>query len=542
MHSTPEARAGRSGLWIGLVVFAVLVALTFWLQVRNNAFGAELGDDDASHYISGLLIRDYLLSGFQQSPIAYLTNYHAHYPLIGIGHWGPAYYLVEGLWMLAFPPTIQAAIGLSTVFTVATAGVIYLYGVRKLQLGPILAGGAAALFVLVPLVQSGSSTIMLDVPVAFLTICAAYAYAEYLETESPWASGAFGLLAAAAILTKGNGALLALTPPLAVLATGRWDLLRRWSFWLPAGIVVVLTGPWYLVTYGQVSAGFRYAWGPAYSWVATVENTRVLVRDVALPVLLLALLGVVAAVRQRTEPRRTAALMLIVLLASVWIFQTIVPAAIQDRYLAPLIPPLVLLAALGGDVLVSRWSGPARAGASAVVIAVLLAAALPAALAVEPRPTLGIRRMASLVWAEKPPANPVVLISAKARFEASAIAELAQADPHRPSLFAVRGSRLLGGGGYNRTDYVPKFATTGEVAGEIEQMRVPLVLYQDDPGGWRHVAQVEQVRETAKPSWRLLGRAGTPASPISLYALPDGLGAPADFDAWVAVARPRQLQ
>jgi 4-amino-4-deoxy-L-arabinose transferase-like glycosyltransferase len=542
MHPTPEARGGRSGFWLGLLVLALLTALTLYLQIRNNAFGAELGDDEASHYISGLLIRDYLLSGLPQSPIAYLANYHAHYPLIGIGHWGPAYYLVEGLWMLVLPPTIQAAIGLSTVFTVATAAVIYVYGVRKLQLGPILAAGAAALFVITPLVQSGSSTIMLDVPVAFLTICAAYAYTQYLETESPWASAAFGLFAVAAILTKGNGALLALTPPLAVLATRRWDLLRRWSFWLPAGIVVVLAGPWYLVTYGQVSAGFRYAWGTAYSWVATVENTKILIRDLSAPVLILAVLGVVAAVRERAAPVRTAALMLIVLTASVWIFQTIVPAAIQDRYLAPLIPPVVLLAALGGRFLVARWSGPARVGASAVVAAVLLVATLPAALAIEPRPTLGIRRMAQLVWAEKPPANPVVLISAKASLEAAAIAELAQVDPRRPSLFAVRGSRLLGGGGYNRTDYVPKYATTGEVAGEIEQMRVPLVLYQDDPGGWRHVAQVEQVREAARPSWRLLGRAGTAASPISLYALPDAVSAPADFDAWVAMTRPRQLQ
>lgn len=523
-------------------MLVLLTALTLYLQLRNNAFGAELPDDEASHYISGLLIRDYLLSGFQQSPIAYLTNYHAHYPLVGIGHWGPGYYLAEAAWFLVFPPTIQSAILLSTAITVATAGVIYLFAVRKLQLNPVLAAGAGALFVLTPLVQSGSSTIMLDVPIAFLTICAAYAYTTYLESESPWAAAAFGLIAATAILTKGNGALLALTPPLAVLATGRWVLLRRWSFWLPAAIVLVLAGPWTLFTYGQVAAGFRYAWGVTYSTVATIENTNILLRNVAAPVLILAVLGVVAAVRDRGSPRRLAARMLIATLASVWIFQTLVPAAIQDRYLAPLIPPVVLLAALGADLLTSRWTGRARLGASALAAAVLLIAALPVALSMTPRPSLGIRELAALVWAEKPPANPVVLISAKSSSEAAAIAELAGADPHRPSLFAVRGSRLLGGGGYNRTDYVAKFASSGEVAGQIERMRVPLVLYQDDPGGWKHVAQVEQVREAAHPGWRLLGRAGTNASSISLYALPEAADASADLDAWVAMTRPRQLQ
>ena len=47
----------------------MLTALSLWggfflvtmiLQIRNSSFSAELANDDASHYISSLMIRDYL--------------------------------------------------------------------------------------------------------------------------------------------------------------------------------------------------------------------------------------------------------------------------------------------------------------------------------------------------------------------------------------------------------------------------------------------------------------------------------------------------
>lgn len=45
-------------------------------------------------------------------------------------------------------------------------------------------------------------------------------------------------------------------------------------------------------------------------------------------------------------------------------------------------------------------------------------------------------------------------------------------DRSGPSLFAVRGSRLLGGGGYNNRDYLPRFATPAEVALEIDRYAI----------------------------------------------------------------------
>src|SRR5690606_26597094 len=68
-----------------------------------------------------------------------------------------------------------------------------------------------------------------------------------LEEPGPVPALLFGLAASAALLTKGLGGSLAVVPMLATAACGRWTLLRRWDFWMPAGVVALLAGPWYLL-------------------------------------------------------------------------------------------------------------------------------------------------------------------------------------------------------------------------------------------------------------------------------------------------------
>src|ERR1019366_1156413 len=67
-------------------VAILLLALVIVLQIRSNAYVAEFGIDEAAHYVSGLMVHDYLRDGMG-SPVAFLRNFHSHYPLVGIGHW-----------------------------------------------------------------------------------------------------------------------------------------------------------------------------------------------------------------------------------------------------------------------------------------------------------------------------------------------------------------------------------------------------------------------------------------------------------------------
>jgi hypothetical protein len=52
------------------------------------------------NYVTGLMGYDYVRSGVSQHPVAYAYNYYLHLPMIGIGHWPPAFYVAETLWML----------------------------------------------------------------------------------------------------------------------------------------------------------------------------------------------------------------------------------------------------------------------------------------------------------------------------------------------------------------------------------------------------------------------------------------------------------
>ncbi|WP_428489946.1 hypothetical protein [Rhodopila sp.] len=116
--SKPMWRVARVAIAAGL-----LLVLTVILQNHAGAFDAEFSNDDSSHVVSGLLLHDYLTrgllaSGGPASPIGFLTSFHSHYPLVGIGHWGPLYYAVEAGWMLAFGTTRSALLLLSAVVTV----------------------------------------------------------------------------------------------------------------------------------------------------------------------------------------------------------------------------------------------------------------------------------------------------------------------------------------------------------------------------------------------------------------------------------------
>ncbi len=530
--------ARRPSIFTSILPPLLLAALVVATQLRSGCFSAEFGDDESSHYISGLMIHDYLASGLHQGPLAYLKWYHSHYPLIGIGHWGPAFYGVEALWMTLFSPCRLSVLLLSAVLTTATAVLIRHYGTVHLKLSRTASFFAAAAFAVCSITQSGSSAVMLDIPVALCCLAALIAYNTYLATERWRFSLLFGAIAAVAMLIKGNGMLLALLPPLSILLNRRWHLLKRLSFWAPGLLAGLVVGPWYLVTFQSVAAGFRYRWGLDYSATAIAENAAILVQAVGPVVLILAVIGLAAGLR-RTVAAPVGVNGALALLLAVWLFQSTVPAAIQDRYLAPLLPPLFLLAALGGQTMAQRLK---RRAAEALIFSFTALSLLPSALAGDGKPRSGLRDLAKIVWLARTEENPVVLIAMRESNESAAIAELAMADPARPSLFAVRGSRLLGGGGYNRADYEARFSNIGQVGSAIGSANVPLVLLQADPDGWTHVAQVEETRLLAREPWRLLGSVPGDGQPIYLYALPPAAGKAADIAQWLIVTGPRALQ
>jgi hypothetical protein len=530
------AASTRAPTVIEFGVVALLAGLlAVALQIRLGAYHTEFGYDECSHYVSGLFLHDYFTKGLTTSPLKYLRDYASAYPLIGIGHWGPFWYVIEAFWMfLAGASRISVL-----VFSALTTGVIaaLIYRAALKPLGVVLAVFCALAFVSSPIAQVSSAAIMLDGAITLLSLLAALAWFRYTRTLRWSYSIAFGLLAAFGLLTKGNAGCLALIPPLFLLLERNWEIMKRTSFWAPVAIVLAIAGPWSVATYHLVAQGFRFGWGWPYSSVAVAENARILVTAYGPLLLLLAPLGTIPLFKAKKDSVRDLSMISFALLVAVLVFQCVVPAAIQDRYLEPALPPLLLLAAIGIHQIAPR---PAIALALAGIV---ILAALPWTMHAEVKRQFDLTDAVSQIWQHRIVDNPSVLVVAEGGGEGAAVAEIAMLDKARPSLFAVRGSRLLGGGGYNSQEYQPRFKTPQQVLAAIDEYAIPLVLVRHEQGrdDWAHIAQVEEARRLEPQRWQVLYRKTTPTSSVTLYRLAGNDKKPLDVAKLKALTGPRSL-
>ena len=88
---------------------AVVRLLTFFslavlLQMGSGAFSSGFSGypDEPSHYVTAVMVHDYITSGFPAPPMTYAEQYYQHYPKVAIGHWPPLFYLVQAGWILLF--------------------------------------------------------------------------------------------------------------------------------------------------------------------------------------------------------------------------------------------------------------------------------------------------------------------------------------------------------------------------------------------------------------------------------------------------------
>lgn len=221
--------------------FAFFLLLAAGLQIAGNAYRADLsGFDETAHYVTGLMLRSYALSGNWFEPVKYAQTYYASYPRVALGHWPPVFYLIEALWTILFSPARTSVMLLMACLSAAGATALYWWFRR--EIGTIAAFTAAALVVTFPTVQEATASVMLELPLLLGSLLALLFYTRYLETERLRYSLLFGAAATAAILTKANGFALALVP-LAVLFAGKLYLVRRLSFWAPVAPILCFVCP-----------------------------------------------------------------------------------------------------------------------------------------------------------------------------------------------------------------------------------------------------------------------------------------------------------
>jgi len=436
------------------IIFGVIALLVAW--ITGGLSPSLIGPDEGGHYVNALFLGDWIRAGLP-APMAFAQDYYAHFPRLTIGHWPPGWYMLQAPLFAMFRPDPLGALLLAAFVAGLPAGaVVWVFdriGQRRLGLALGLA------YVLLPLVVDGGRYLLLDQPVALVVACGAIAWAKASDDPRWWRFLLFAAFAAAAPLVKGNGALIALVPAIDIALTGRWRLLKRPALWVAALATLAVVAPWYWISFKISAGGFNYAPGLEYAGLAISANWWAILGNVGIGGVALALIGAASAFGAlRPEESRIARLAIAVVAATL-LFQSIVPAALEPRYITPLLPWLVALAGFG--LMALARAGKVQRYAGVAVGALALAPALLALWTLPPKPDVGAPALARQMARE----GGLWLVDGRAGGEGAIIAAAAHADNGARRIWVSRASQWLStsdfmGNGYTLTATNPAAART----------------------------------------------------------------------------------
>jgi len=341
--------------------------LLFWLiaillQLSAGAYHTELAGypDEPSHYVTGLMIRDYIVSGFPTSPIAFAKEYYSHYPKVAFGHWPPFFHTLEALWMMFFTESRTSILALMALFTALSATILTLWFAKLFgHISLILVG---LIWVSLPAIQEETSMVMLEMLFAAVTLLAVAALDRYLVKPSGDNALRLGLLTLLSIMTKGNGWLMVPAIFVALVVAGKFRLVFDRSMWVVAGITAIAI-PEQLLTARSVVAALPEQIGIGYFMQSLFGFTLMAWQIVGPAVCLLVLLGLTAELVLpilHRRPINPAAATMTGLLCRFVLLHCIVPAGVEPRKLIVALPAILYFALSGA----TRALAMARLGAS----------------------------------------------------------------------------------------------------------------------------------------------------------------------------------
>jgi hypothetical protein len=524
--------AGRSGFVPTLLALALFWAVAVGLQWRAHSFTAEFGDhhDEPAHYVTGLMVRDYAASLASDPPMEYAQNYYLHYPKVAFGHWPPVFYVAQAAWTLPFGVSRTSVMLFLALLSAILAAAVYRVVARDHGIPAALAAGA--LLLTLPLIQEYGRVMMSDLLHGLLFFLAALAMGHYFRRPDWKSSVLFGLFAASAILNKGTGAALALLPVFCLVFTLRFGLLKKFSFWLSALVVVAVAGPWYafapnamhqsavpltyVVAGPEFSPRFRADWIPLVGVVLIPPAALGIVVRVIVPLI-------------RRQPVDGIWAATAALLVSVLGFRSITPLMADARHALPVVPAVLAFAATGTAWLLSRLP---RAWATPMVVLTVFLLMLGNVRGASVKEPAGFSEAAEDLVAEESLRDSVVLVSSDAIGEGMFIAEVAMRE-NRPGHIVLRASKVLSTSGWMGEGYTSFFDTPDQLMEYLDGIPVGvLVLEEDAARDQAHHRLLREVVRTHADQWERIGafegRGGPPSDEtgISLYRLVGHEGRP----------------
>ena len=480
---SPGRRSPR--LRVGIVLQgAIYFALVVGLQYFGGAFRDDFGgaSDEPSHYVTGLMVRNYFAAGLPRGAIQFAEDFYIHYPKMAMGHWPPAAYVLFGVWMLIFGAGRTSVLLLLALLNAACACLLF-WAARRV-LSPVAAHSISIALLLLPVVQSHADMVMLEVPLMLFTFLAVLAFDRWLARDT-WANaGWFGLLAGVTILIKGNGWALLLVPAIAMLLLRDVRRLISPRMFLAAAIVATACVPFTLWSMHMVRDGWdSESWNWQFTVKAVPQISRFMIETVGivLALCLLAGLWVKVIVPFRNKRLEGFWAVMAAYVVSVWAFHVMVPTSLEPRKVLMAAPALLLFAGAGLD-----WTAgalPSRLGLRKRQILVAATVSLGFFLMTFEVPRgycPGFVRAVQFLL-QKPELKDVgFFVSSNTDGEGRFIAELASREIW-PRHILIRSSKALVKTNWLMSQYHLRCSTPAEVSDLLNHIGVAIVVLHNEP-------------------------------------------------------------
>jgi hypothetical protein len=501
------------------ILAITLATLGLVLQISVAAYTNDYGPDEASHYVTSLLIHDYLGASNLFEPWSFAQEFFLHYPKIGLGHWPPAMYGIVGLWMIAFGDTRLSALIL--ILCLATSFAIVIYAISKKMMGRLPAIFCSLIFVLLPLTQEATARVMPEHFVNLLIFLSALQFANFLKTGRTKDSLIFGLICSIAILTRGSAWALGLLPIVSIVLTGTFYNLKKFSFWASSIPVILLAVPWYYSTRNMSEGSWLGASGGNPFWIEALNSFTVNIYEaLGASLLIPAFWGVWIKIvhpylKKQVQPEWAV---LAALAISIFILHCLIPVGLEPRYMLALMPSIIIFAAAGivsvsnytHHIVIGRYYSSrmiSQTSLNSLLFGLLFVGflvfnfSLPTQVHAQ-----GFDQAAASLIKSLNGRPATYLIISDARGEGSMVASIASGEK-RLSSFVLRGSKILVREDWFGRGSVDLFDTPNNLKDILAQIPVDFVLFDKSISSSerrKYHARIEQIIGVENSGWRLM--------------------------------------
>jgi len=496
------------------LVGIMLCLAALLLQWFSGSWFSEYSSyaDEPAHYVTSMLVYEYIKSDEYFNPLGFAKNYYTHYPKVSIGHWPPVFYALLGMWFVIFGTAKISAMSFIAIVAATTSLVIY--HIAKTKLGTCAAVFSSLLFLMLPFVQQATNAVMLGHVVSLFTLLCVVFLAKFLTTKKIIHGLLFSLFASLAVLTRGSAWAIGLMPILTMLFAWKFKMLKSFSFWLTAVPVLVLCGVWYLNTPSLNTGAFvgQSVFNIEFTINAIPHFLIAIYAAVGALIAVFAVIGmfvkvVLPAIRREKVENIWPAL--VALCIATYILHIFVAASFDDRYMLPTIPAVILLAVAGIDWFICICLHKFRKKyIDIVAYGVIFSIIIFTKFSVYTVPNYGYAlALNEITNNQLDVSQQVVLVTSDAIGEGAVIAEAAS--KRRENDFVLRGSKVFVERDWYGRVFEEKLKTTVEISNLLHAIPVNAVIldtsiYEDDQSNYHHLLKTLLFEEDKH--WQLIGR------------------------------------